>query len=76
MIKDVLLVFKTHLDIGFTGYAADVKEKYCQEYLPAAIRVARENEGPDYKERRTIAKNVNFGTFLQTKIPRFVKIYN
>lgn len=48
MIKDVLLVFKTHLDIGFTGYAADVKEKYCQEYLPAAIRVARENEGTDH----------------------------
>lgn len=49
MIKNVLLVFKTHLDIGFTGYASDVKEKYCREYLPAAIQVARENEHTDHR---------------------------
>ncbi|MBR5445694.1 MAG: DUF5054 domain-containing protein, partial [Clostridia bacterium] len=48
MIRKVLLVFKTHLDIGFTGYAADVLEKYLHEYLPAAIRVARESEHTDH----------------------------
>ncbi len=49
MIREVLLVFKTHLDIGFTAYAADVKEKYIREYIPAAIRVARENEHTDHR---------------------------
>ena len=28
MIKEILLVFKTDLDIGYTDYAANVKEKY------------------------------------------------
>ena len=37
MIEKVLLVFKIHLDIGFTGYASDVPETYIHEYLPAAI---------------------------------------
>lgn len=47
MIKEILLVFKTHLDIGYTDYAANVKEKYLTEYLPAAVRVAREAEHTD-----------------------------
>lgn len=49
MIRNVLLVFKTHLDIGFTDYAADVREKYLNEYLPAAVRVAREHEHTDHR---------------------------
>ena len=49
MIRNVLLVFKTHLDIGFTDYASDVREKYLNEYLPAAIRVARDNEHTDHR---------------------------
>lgn len=49
MIRNVLLIFKTHLDLGFTGYAADVRDKYLNEYLPAAVRVARENEHTDHR---------------------------
>ncbi len=49
MIRKVLLVFKTHLDIGFTGYAADVLEKYVHEYLPAAVRVARASEHTEHR---------------------------
>ena len=49
MIRKVLLIFKTHLDIGFTDYASCVREKYLQEYLPAAVRVARENEHTDHR---------------------------
>ena len=49
MIRNVLLIFKTHLDLGFTGYAADVREKYLNEYLPAAVRTARENEHTDHR---------------------------
>ncbi|MBR5870005.1 MAG: DUF5054 domain-containing protein, partial [Clostridia bacterium] len=49
IIRKVLLVFKTHLDIGFTDYAGEVRQKYLNEYLPAAVRVARENEHTDHR---------------------------
>ncbi len=36
MIKEVLLVFKTPLDIGYTDCASAVRERYLKQYLPAA----------------------------------------
>ncbi|HEX7976472.1 MAG TPA: hypothetical protein VF498_18825, partial [Anaerolineales bacterium] len=42
MIATVHLVFKTHLDIGFTDFAARVVQQYFQDYIPRAIRTARE----------------------------------
>lgn len=47
MIKEVLLVFKTHLDIGFTDFAANIKEKYIKEYIPAAIDLGYALKGTD-----------------------------
>lgn len=41
-IKKILIVFKTHLDIGFTDFAETVKEKYLNEFIPNAIKVSRE----------------------------------
>lgn len=48
-IKTVHVVFKTHLDLGFTGTARSVVECYFERYLPAAIRMARHfrNAGGD-----------------------------
>lgn len=40
MEKEVLILFKTHLDIGFTDYAENIVSKYMDEYIPAAIKVA------------------------------------
>ena len=40
--KEVLVLFKTHLDIGFTDYAKNIVEKYINEFIPAAIRVGYE----------------------------------
>jgi len=52
MIKDVLVVCKTHLDIGFTDLAAKVKERYFKDYLEQAVAVAehyrQENQGRNY----------------------------
>lgn len=48
MIKDVLLIFKTHLDIGFTDLAANVTEKYLKNYIPNAIKTAYEQKDTDY----------------------------
>ena len=44
------LIFKTHLDVGFTNYAAAVTQQYFTHYIPAALALARrmrEQEAPD-----------------------------
>ena len=38
----VHLIFKTHLDIGFTDFAANVVERYFSDFIPRAIAVAEE----------------------------------
>ncbi|GHT59214.1 hypothetical protein FACS1894109_14710 [Spirochaetia bacterium] len=39
-INKVIVVFKTHLDVGFTGYAADILKKYRDLYIPQAVELA------------------------------------
>jgi hypothetical protein len=38
--KKIHLIFKTHLDIGFTDYAANVRQQYHDHYIPMALRTA------------------------------------
>ena len=45
----ILVLFKTHLDIGFTDMAETVTNRYMNEYIPNAMRVARQLRGE--KER-------------------------
>ena len=40
--KRVLVIFKTHLDVGFTDLAEKVCDRYLNVYLPNAIRVGYE----------------------------------
>ena len=47
MIKEVLLIFKTHLDIGFTDYAENVVNAYMERFIPNAIKVGYELKGTD-----------------------------
>ena len=47
MIKEVFLIFKTHLEIGFTDYAENVVNKYIEQYIPAAIKVGYELKNTD-----------------------------
>jgi hypothetical protein len=42
MVKNIHLIFKTHLDVGFTDYASVVVANYFSKYIPASLRVARE----------------------------------
>ncbi len=42
MPKTVHLIFKTHLDVGFTNLAATVVRQYLESYIPQAMAVARE----------------------------------
>lgn len=39
-IKKVHVVFKTHLDIGFTDLGQNVLNKYVNHYIPLAINLA------------------------------------
>jgi len=50
MPLNIHLIFKTHLDVGFTDYAAVVIKQYFEHYIPNAIRLAqtlRERESAD-----------------------------
>jgi hypothetical protein len=41
MIRKVHVIFKTHLDIGFTDLAANVTDRYFKLYIPRAIELAK-----------------------------------
>ena len=47
MKKEVLMIFKTHLDIGFTDYSENIVRKYLDIYIPNAIRVGYELKDSD-----------------------------
>jgi hypothetical protein len=41
-VSQVLVVFKTHLDMGFTDYAKNVVRSYVEQYIPSALHLAKE----------------------------------
>lgn len=49
MRKKVIVLFKTHVDIGFTDMAEHVVENYITHFLPNAMKVAKQMRGE--KER-------------------------
>ncbi|MHB9129584.1 MAG: DUF5054 domain-containing protein [Armatimonadota bacterium] len=51
MPKHVHVIFKTHLDVGFTDYAGEVLRKYIEQYIPQAIRLARQLREKGHAER-------------------------
>lgn len=47
-VRQVCLLFKTHLDLGFTDLAARVRQRYLRDFFPRAIETADELRGtPD-----------------------------
>ena len=46
-MKNLFIVSKTHLDLGFTDYAHKIKEKYITQFIPKAIELAEKlnNDG-------------------------------
>lgn len=41
MRNKVIVVNKTHLDLGFTDFAKSVQDRYINEFIPSAINIAR-----------------------------------
>jgi hypothetical protein len=50
-IKKVHVIFKTHLDIGFTHLAEHVIQQYMHEYIPKAIALSEQLEAEGGKVR-------------------------
>jgi len=49
-MKKILVLFKTHLDVGFTDLSGNIVDKYNDNYIPKAIAVAEELEKRGVKE--------------------------
>lgn len=50
-VRKVHVIFKTHLDIGYTDLAANVLEKYFNDFIPAAVRLAKETREAQPQQR-------------------------
>ena len=48
-MKKVIVVSKTHLDLGFTDYAENIKQKYIHTFIPEAIDLAGKVNTKDKK---------------------------
>lgn len=48
-MKKVIVVSKTHLDLGFTDYAENIKQKYIHSFIPEAIDLAEKVNTADKK---------------------------
>src|SRR5689334_67270 len=47
------LIFKTHLDIGFTNYAANVVQTYYDKFIPESVALARRTRESAHRFRWT-----------------------
>ena len=48
-MKKVIVVSKTHLDLGFTDYAENIRQKYINGFIPGAIELANKVNTKDEK---------------------------
>lgn len=48
-MKKVIVVSKTHLDLGFTDYAENIRQKYIDTFIPEAIDLAEKVNTEDKK---------------------------
>lgn len=49
-IKRVHVIYKTHLDIGYTNMGQTVPDSYVQEHIPHAIDLALKINTPEHKK--------------------------
>lgn len=46
-VRRVIVVSKTHLDVGYTDYAKNVLQRYVESFIPAAVELAFAVNTPD-----------------------------
>lgn len=52
--REILILFKTHLDLGFTDLAGDVFRRYMDSYIPQALALAKQTRNSSYRFRWTV----------------------
>jgi len=52
--RTIHLIFKTHLDIGFTGHAEEVRGQYHQQFIPQALATGEHFYAEDPEEPKFI----------------------
>lgn len=67
--SQVVVVFKTHLDVGFTDSAAIVRNGYLHHFIPAVLRLARETRQSDERYVWTTGSWLVY-RFLEEATPR------
>ena len=50
-IKKVHLIFKTHLDIGFTKLSSEVERQYVEEFIPNTLNIIEQLRAENAEER-------------------------
>lgn len=50
-VKKVHLIFKTHLDIGFTGLSSEIEQQYIHEFIPKTLAIIEELKAEKAEER-------------------------
>ena len=50
-VKNVHVIFKTHLDIGFTDLAANVVDKYMNTFIPQALSLSKRMASDDGRSK-------------------------
>ena len=72
-IKKVYVVYKTHLDIGFTDMGKNVLNRYINEHIPHSVSLAKKLNTKDKKQfiwtlgSYLIDYNLKYGTEEQKK---------
>ncbi len=48
-VSEVGLVFKTHLDIGFTDFSRSVLRRYMEDFIPSSLSLAEKTRGTSHR---------------------------
>lgn len=52
--EEILILFKTHLDLGFTDLAGEVFRRYMDSYIPQALALAKQTRNTPCRFRWTV----------------------
>jgi len=73
-IKKVHLIFKTHLDIGFTKLSSEVERQYIEEFIPNTLNIIEQLRAENGEERYVWTTGAwLISTYLQKASPEAVK---
>jgi len=73
-ITKVHLIFKTHLDIGYTNLSSEVERQYIEEFIPNTLNIIEQLKAENAEERYVwTTGSWLIATYLQQAAPKDVK---